>query len=114
MEPLRRAAHLRGASGRAAERTGGVAQRIGLPLITHNRWIDPASPYPQVPDLGVAAVDPRVVGRIMDSIAAGGVVCYEQDWLNMIYDHSPDLRTTPGVGEAFTDGMARAARRNAG
>src|SRR5208283_1300752 len=32
---------------------------IGLPLITHNRWIDPASPYHQRYEIsGVAAVDP--------------------------------------------------------
>ena len=34
-------------------------QRAGLPFITHNRWIDPASPYHQCYKIsGIAAVDP--------------------------------------------------------
>jgi hypothetical protein len=88
----------------------GAQKRIGLPFITHNRWIDPASTYRAKYRIsGYAAVDPRWWDRIIGSIADGGVVCYEQDWLNIIYNHSPELRTKPGVGEAFTDNMARAA-----
>jgi hypothetical protein len=86
--------------------------RIGLPLIVHNRWIDPASPYHQRYHItGLAAIDPAWWQQIMGYIASAHVVTYEQDWMNVIYEHSPALATTPGIAEAFTDGMARAAEQ---
>ena len=89
----------------------GLHEKTGLPLITHNRWIDPASPYHERYKIsGIAAVDPQWWDDIMADIAAGGVTCYEQDWLSEIYFHSPEFQTTPGIGAAFTDNMARAAR----
>jgi len=89
----------------------GFEKKVGVPLITHNRWIDRASPYrADFKVSGYAAVDPRWWDGIMGYLNEGGVVCYEQDWLNVIYQHSPALETVPGVGEAFTDNMARAAR----
>lgn len=93
------------------EGLAGFEQQIALPLITHNRWIDPASPYHQRYRIsGFAALDPDWWREIIDYVSAAHVVTYEQDWLNVIYDHSPELSSTAGVGEAFTDGMARAAR----
>jgi len=90
----------------------GLEKKVGLPLITHNRWIDPASPYHQTYQIsGFAAVDPRWWNHIIGYIADAGVVCYEQDWLNVIYEHSPALKTVPGMGEEFTDGMAHAAQK---
>ena len=89
----------------------GLHQKTGLGLITHNRWIDPASPYHERYKIsGFAAVDPKWWDDIMSYLAAGGVFCYEQDWLNEIYYHSPELQTTPGLGDAFADNMAYAAR----
>jgi hypothetical protein len=86
--------------------------RIGLPLMVHNRWIDPASPYQQRYHIsGFAAIDPAWWQEIMGYVASAHVVTYEQDWMNVIYEHSPALATTPGIGEAFTDGMARAAEQ---
>lgn len=88
----------------------GFHQKVGLPLITHNRWIDPASPYHEKYQIsGIAAVDRKWWDDIIGYIASGGVVCYEQDWLSQIYFHSPELQTTPGAGDAFTDNMASAA-----
>lgn len=84
---------------------------VGLPLITHNRWIDPASPYHQKYKIsGVAAIDPHWWDDTIRYVADAGVVCYEQDWLNEIYDHSPELRTDLAAGDLFTDNMARAAK----
>jgi hypothetical protein len=89
----------------------GLHKKTGLGLITHNRWIDPASPYHEDYKIsGVAAVDPKWWDDIMGYLAAGGVFCYEQDWLSEIYYHSPELQTAPGLGDAFADNMARAAR----
>ena len=86
-------------------------KRIGLPLITHNRWIDPASPYHQQYRIsGFAGVDPVWWQTIMNYIADSGVVCYEQDWLNVIYNHSPELSSTVDAGDQFAGGMARAAQ----
>jgi hypothetical protein len=86
-------------------------KKIGLPLITHNRWIDPASPYhAQYRISGFAGVDPLWWREIMDYIADSDVVCYEQDWLNVIYNHSPKLSATVGAGNDFTGDMAAAAR----
>jgi hypothetical protein len=94
--------------------TNGLAafqKEIGLPLITHNRWIDPASPYHgQFRISGFAGVDPLLWQKIIDYIANSGVVCYEQDWLNVIYNHSPELSATVGAGDDFTGDMAAAAK----
>jgi hypothetical protein len=86
-------------------------KKIGLPLITHNRWIDPDSPYHKHFEIsGLAAVDPKFWQEIMGYTSAANVVTYEQDWLSVIYKYSPALGTTPTAGDAFTDGMARAAQ----
>jgi hypothetical protein len=86
-------------------------KKVNLPLITHNRWIDPASPYhAQYRISGVAGVDSLWWQKIIGYIADNDVVCYEQDWLNVIYNFSPELSATPGVGDEFTGGMAAAAK----
>jgi hypothetical protein len=93
---------------------GGLAafqKKVGLPLITHNRWIDPDSPYHKRFDIsGIAAVDPKFWKEIMGYTSSANVVTYEQDWLNVIYKYSPALGTALTAGDAFTDGMARAAQ----
>jgi hypothetical protein len=86
-------------------------KKIGLPLITHNRWMDPKSPYHEHYDIsGLAAVDPKFWREIMGYTSAANVVTYEQDWLSVIYKYSPALSTTVTAGDAFTDGMARSAQ----
>ncbi len=63
---------------------------IGLPLGTHNRWIDPGSPYHrQYKISGVAAVDPKWWNDVADYLHGAGVQTYEQDWLYSIYQRSP-------------------------
>jgi hypothetical protein len=94
-----------------ADGLAAFQHKIGLPLITHNRWIDPASPYHESFEIsGFAAVDPLWWKHIVDYLASAGVVTYEQDWLNEIYEHSPALSTTVRAGDLFTDGMAHAAQ----
>ena len=84
---------------------------INLPLITHNRWIDPKSPYHLHYKIsGYAAVDTRYWKARMDYLKRSNVICYEQDWLNYIYDKSPQMISTLSVGNAFTDYMANAAQ----
>ena len=85
-------------------------QQVGLPLIAHNRWIDPASPYHQRYRIsGFAALDPDWWREIIGYLSSAQVVTYEQDWLNVIYEHSPELAASLEAGDAFTDAMARAA-----
>lgn len=84
---------------------------IGLPLVTHNRWIDPASPYHQQYHIsGIAAVDPEWWDHIADYLKASGIVTYEQDWLDRIYTYSPAFSSNIETGEAFLDNMARACQ----
>lgn len=82
---------------------------IGLPLVTHNRWIDPASPYHEHYKIsGVAAVDPNWWNHIAEYLKSSGVITYEQDWLDRIYKYSPAFSGTVGTAEAFLDDMAQA------
>lgn len=84
---------------------------IGLPLVTHNRWIDPASPYHQQYKIsGIAAVDPKWWDHIADYMKASGIIAYEQDWLDRIYTYSPAFSSNLETGEAFLDNMARACQ----
>jgi len=84
-------------------------KELGLPLVTHNRWVDPSSPYNNKYKIsGFAAVDLKFWNDIIVPIHKAGVVCYEQDWLNYIYSQSPEMATSLDIGNAFTDGMAKA------
>jgi hypothetical protein len=84
---------------------------IGLPLVTHNRWIDPASPYHANYRIsGVAVVDPKWWDDIARYLKTSGVVTYEQDWLDRIYKYSPAFSSDRSTGQAFLDQMARACR----
>ena len=86
---------------------------IGLPLVTHNRWIDPASPYHQQYEIsGLAAVDPRWWNHIADYMKSSGIITYEQDWLDHIYQYSPAFSSNVDTGEAFLDDMSRACEQN--
>jgi hypothetical protein len=86
-------------------------KKIGLPLVTHNRWIDPTSPYVQHYKIsGVAAVDPKWWDDIASYLKESGIATYEQDWLDRIYIYSPAFSREAGVGEAFLDNMSRACR----
>jgi hypothetical protein len=87
-------------------------QSTGLPFMTHNRWIDPTSPYHDKYKIsGVAAVDPAFWNEIDSYLTANGVVAYEQDWLNQILQYSPELSSNVDLGDAFFDGMANAAKK---
>ncbi len=86
---------------------------IGLPLITHNRWIDPASPYHQRYQIsGIAAVDPKWWSGIADYMKRSGITTYEQDWLDRIYAYSPAFSSNLDTGAAFLDDMSSACRQD--
>jgi hypothetical protein len=84
-------------------------QRVDLPFLAHNRFIDKDSPYRKRFEIsGVAAVDPRYWNELADYAAESGIAVYLQDWLDATYRFSPALHSEPGLGERFMDGMASA------
>jgi len=84
---------------------------IDMPLVTHARWIDPASPYHEkFKTSGLAILDPKWWNQIASYLHASGVGVYEQDWLDRIYNNSPAFTSNAAVAETFLDNMARACR----
>ncbi|GAA4497327.1 hypothetical protein GCM10023191_040640 [Actinoallomurus oryzae] len=84
-------------------------QSVGVPLITHARWIDPSSPYHQEYKMsGQVVTDPAFWNDRMRYLKASGVDTFEQDWL---CSHAqPDFNLTDRA--AFLDNMAKAAAAN--
>src|SRR6185312_13633679 len=59
-------------------------QQLGLPLVTHCRWIDGASPYrSQYAMSANVVVDHSYWTNRMDYLHAGGVITFEHDWLDI-------------------------------
>lgn len=82
---------------------------IGVPLITHARWIDPSSPYHQEYKMsGNVITDPAFWNDRMRYLKSSGVDTFEQDWL---CSHAqPDFNLTDRA--AFLGNMAKAAAAN--
>ncbi|MEQ0565184.1 hypothetical protein ABJI51_39425 [Amycolatopsis sp. NEAU-NG30] len=81
-------------------------QQVGVPLVTHARWIDPASPYRQQYSMsGDVIKDPAFWNSTMDYLANSGVVTYEQDWLSEKAQPRYNLTDPDG----FLGNMARSA-----
>ncbi|MDD5140938.1 MAG: hypothetical protein PHY43_11835 [Verrucomicrobiales bacterium] len=86
---------------------------IGLPLVTHGRWIDRASPYHEKYKIsGIAAVGPKWWNATASYLKSSGVTTYEQDWCDRIFKFSPEFSSNLETGEAFLDNMARACKEN--
>ncbi|MEO7142674.1 MAG: hypothetical protein ABI165_04150 [Bryobacteraceae bacterium] len=57
-------------------------QKLALPLVTHARWIDTASPYrAQFQMSGNVSTDSTYWNLLSGYLHGSGVVAYEQDWL---------------------------------
>ncbi len=84
-------------------------ERVKLPFLAHNRFIDKDSPYRKRYQVsGVAAIDRGYWDELANYAAANSIATYLQDWLDATYKYSPELRAMPGKGEMFMDGMASA------
>jgi hypothetical protein len=85
-------------------------QRLGIPLVTHARWIDASSPYRKTYKMsGNVVIDPAYWNNVSTYLANSGVATYEQDWL--ADKAQTDFNLTDG--EAFMNNMASAmAGRN--
>jgi hypothetical protein len=83
-------------------------QKLAVPLIAHNRWIDENSPYRREFAIsGNVSIDPALWSNWMHYLHASGVRTYEQDWLSGPALPKPSLDD----GERFMDTMAEAAER---
>jgi hypothetical protein len=84
-------------------------RKLGLPLVTHARWIDPSSPYHQQYAMSRNVVtDAKYWEQTAQYLHEARVVTYEQDWL--------DDKALPAMSlqdpSAFMDHMAAACRAN--
>ena len=80
-------------------------QTLGLPLITHARWIDPSSPLRnQYQISGNVAIDPKYWQDYAGYMVSNNVAVLEQDWLSNRAVTNFNL-TDP---DAFLDNMAAA------
>jgi hypothetical protein len=87
----------------------GFQQQLGLPLFTHARWIDFASPYrTNYAMSGNVCIDPAYWSNIMSYIRSCGVVSYEQDWLGVAGIPNMNLTDPP----AYLNLMASSAAAN--
>lgn len=84
---------------------GNFQQGLGIPLITHARWIDPSSPYRQQFAIsGNVSTDPTYWNTVATYLSSAGVVTYEQDWLSAQAQTAVNLADP----ELFLGGMASA------
>lgn len=87
---------------------GGFQRQLGLPLVTHARWIDPSSPYRQSYRMsGNVVMDPAYWDATAGYLANSGVATYEQDWL--ADKAQTDFNLTDGA--QFLDNMAASMAR---
>jgi hypothetical protein len=65
---------------------------LGLPMVTHARWVSPQSPYHKEFTMsGNAVIDPQFWKSTADYLHDAGVVTYEQDWLDEFAQTMPNL-----------------------
>jgi hypothetical protein len=84
---------------------GSFQQSLGIPLVTHARWIDTASPYRSMYKMSNnVSIDPAFWNSIGSYLKANGVVTYEQDWLNQ---NALPITTNLTDQDAFLDNMAQ-------
>ena len=85
-------------------------QSLGIPLITHARWIDPSSPYRKLYQMsGNVVLDQAYWNYVAGYLATSGVATYEQDWMDD--KAQPAFNLTDA--DTFLDNMAAAmAQRN--
>lgn len=88
--------------------------RLGLPLVAHNRWFAPDTPYRDRHDFvdgdGLAfPTGPGVFEEMMDHCVEWGIETYEQDWYSLQWWRTPWLRQTAGRGDAWMRHIHEAA-----
>ena len=80
-------------------------RELGLPLVTHARWVAPQSPYHQEFKMsGNVVIDPKFWQQTAAYLHRAGVVTYEQDWLDQNSHTAVNLTDPP----LFLGDMSRA------
>ena len=78
-------------------------KQIGVPLVTHARWLTASSPYrTEYQTSGNVVIDPAFWQQVMSYLRDAGVIVYEQDWL--CSNAQPVYNLTDP--DAFFDNMA--------
>lgn len=78
---------------------------LGLPLVTHARWVATKSPYRHEFKMsGNVVIDPRFWQQTARYLHHAGVVTYEQDWLN----HNAHTATNLTDPSLFLGNMSKA------
>lgn len=84
-------------------------QRLGLPLVTHARWIAPSSPYRHQYTMSKnVVIDPRFWDATAAYLKKGGVVVYEQDWLDHNARPAIDIAQSHQFLASMAKGMGQA------
>ena len=84
-------------------------ERVKIPFLAHNRFIDKDSPYRRRFQIsGLAGIDRGYWNELASYAFESSIAVYLQDWLDAIYKFSPELHSVPGKGQAFLDNMASA------
>ena len=87
---------------------GNFQQSLGVPLLTHARWIDASSPYHQTYKMsGNVVLDAAYWDSVASYLVTSGVATYEQDWLDD--KAQPAFNLTDA--ETFLGNMAAAMAR---
>ncbi|HEY2694839.1 MAG TPA: carbohydrate-binding protein [Pseudonocardiaceae bacterium] len=85
-------------------------KQIGVPLVTHARWLTASSPYrTEFQTSNNVVTDPAFWQKVMSYLRDAGVIVYEQDWL--CSNAQPDYNLTDP--DAFFDNMAHNAATEA-
>jgi hypothetical protein len=80
-------------------------QSLGLPMVTHARWISTASPYRERYKMsGNVVTDTNFWKSTAEYLADAGVVTYEQDWLDRNAQTEMNLQDP----QAFLENMSEA------
>ncbi|MEW2518270.1 CBM35 domain-containing protein [Actinacidiphila alni] len=84
-------------------------KQLGMPLVTHARWMDKSSPYHgQYTFSNDIITDPAFWQKTMSYLKDGGVIVYEQDWLCNNAKPAENLNDA----DTFFDNMAHQATAN--
>ena len=84
-------------------------QALGLPLVTHARWISPTSPYhAEYKMSGNVVIDPKFWNATAAYLHHAGVITYEQDWLNHNARTAMNLTDPPAFLGEMNRSMATA------
>ncbi len=83
-------------------------KKIGLPLVTHSRWMSPYSDYhKQYETSGLGMIDIRFWEETAEYLKRSGVVLYEQDWPDKVYNESPEMHKSIRLAADYMDNMAK-------